>query len=371
MANKKISIFYDYQMLVMQRFGGISRYIFDLASVFSKTHHVITPVLFPKSYYFESYFNKKSTQFALWRWNKPFVYLVNKFYAIVMLRVKKPDILHLTYYHSYLLPFIPADTKLVITAHDMIHEIYPDLFPRWDFTSKHKKKVFKRADLIIAISENTKKDLITFFEINPNKIEVIYHGNPFDEKLSETIPLLETPYFLFVGQRETYKNFDTLIHAIAPILMNTQHQLLCIGGKPFNEFELSNFKTLGIDHLVLRRNCTDSELKMAYKNALCLIYPSEYEGFGIPILEAWAMGCPLILSNASCFPEIAKDAALYFESSNEEELRIVINQLLSDEILRQSIVEKGLKYVKQFTLAKTASQTMSAYYKLLNKSENV
>lgn len=371
MGNGKLRIMYDYQMIVLQRFGGISRYICDLATAFSKEHDVKIPVLFPKSFYFESYFGKKSSRFALWRWNKPLVYPLNKGYNIIKLLAYKPDILHLTYYNAYLLPFIPAKTKLMVTAHDMIHEIYPEVFPAWDHTTKHKRKVFAKADLVIAISENTKNDLIRYFHLDPDKIQVIYHGNPFERINPSEDFHVDAPYFLFVGQRDRYKNFSTLLQAIAPILQEKNYKLLCLGGKPFNEAELNQFQELGLSAHVERRNGSDAELQAAYKNALCMIYPSEYEGFGIPILEAWAMDCPLILSDASCFPEIAKDGALYFQPKDALELRAKIQQLLSDQDLRKSLVAKGQQYIRDYSLEETLRKTLNAYYKTITPSENV
>jgi len=371
MKNGKLRIMYDYQMIVLQRFGGISRYICDLARAFSKEHEIKTPVLFPKSFYFESYFGKKSSKFALWRWNKPLVYPLNKLYNIIKLLAYQPDILHLTYYNAYLLPFIFAKTKLVVTAHDMIHEIYPEVFPVWDHTTKNKRKVFAKADLVIAISENTKKDLIRFFNLDPDKIEVIYHGNPFENGSPEVAFSVDAPYFLFVGQRDRYKNFSTLIKAIAPILQEKNYKLLCIGGKPFSEAELNDFQQLGLSSNIERRNGSDAELQAAYKNALCMIYPSEYEGFGIPILEAWAMNCPLILSNASCFPEIAKDGALYFEPKDELDLRAKIEQLTSNPELRNALIAKGQEYIQHYSLDKTIQKTLKAYYKIITPSQNV
>ena len=370
MNNFRLRIMYDYQMIVIQRFGGISRYFFDLATAFSKQHKVITPVLFPKSFYFESYFGKKSSRFALWRWNKPFVYPLNQLYNIIKLITYRPDILHITYYSSYLLSFIPNKTKLVVTAHDMIHEIYPELFPSWDFTTKHKRKVFCKADLIIAISENTKNDLIKYFNLAPSKITVIYHGNPFEKVLPESKFAMDSPYFLFVGQRDKYKNFNVLIKAIVPILLERKFKLLCVGGKPFSTEELTQFEAMGVKSHVERRTCSDTELQSAYKNALCMIYPSKYEGFGIPILEAWASRCPLIISNASCFPEIAKNGALYFEPENIEQLRTQIESLISSQQLRNTLVKRGQELLKQYTIEKTFTQTINAYYKAIATEAN-
>lgn len=371
MENRKLRIMFDYQMIVLQRFGGISRYIYDLVSAFSKSHEVAVPALFPKSFYFESYYHKKASTFALWRWNKPLVYPLNKLYNILKLTAYKPDILHITYYNSYLLPFITSKTKLVVTAHDMIHEIYPTLFPTWDSTTKHKRKVFNKADLIIAISENTKRDLIKYFNLDPNKITVIYHGNPFEKVLSDETFTMDSPYFLFVGQRDKYKNFNTLIKAIAPILKDRKYKLLCVGGKPFSEEEMLQFETLGIKSNIELRNCSDAQLQAAYKKAICLIYPSEYEGFGIPILEAWSMNCPVILSNASCFPEIAKEGALYFEPLNVLELRSKIELLICDKSCSESLIKKGNELLKNYTLEQTIQKTLNAYYKIITPRTNV
>ncbi len=370
MEDRKLNIMYDYQMIVLQRFGGISRYIYDLATSFSKNHQVITPVLFFKSFYFESYFGKKANKFALWRWNKPIVFSLNKMINILTLITKKPDILHITYYNSYILPFIPAKTKLVVTAHDMIHEIYPELFPKWDFTSKHKRKVFKKADLIIAISENTKRDLIRFFGIERSKITVIYHGNPFEKRLQDVPLNIKKPYFLFIGQRDRYKNFSTLVQAIAPVLNEKSFYLVCVGGKPFSQAEMDLFASLKIQFMVEQKNCTEAELQSAYREAICLIYPSEYEGFGIPILEAWSMNCPLILSKASCFPEIAKDGALYFDPQNALELRDRIYQIIENPSTRELLINKGEKLLESYSLSQTAQKTMEAYCQTLTSLQN-
>ncbi|MFZ4412829.1 MAG: glycosyltransferase family 4 protein [Bacteroidales bacterium] len=360
---------FDYQSISFQRFGGVSRYIFDLASTFSIDNDVKVPVICPKSYYFESFFCRKSSKFALWRWSKLILFPLNKLYNILILILFKPDILHLSYYNSYILPFIPSNTCLVVTAHDMIHEIYPNFFPKWDFTSIHKRKTFKRANLIIAISENTKKDLIRFFNISPEKIKVIYHGNPIRNEINfnEVERLIENKYFLFVGQRDKYKNFNVLLKAIAPILIKTQFTLLCVGGKPFSNEEITQIDLLKISQWVKKKDCNEKQLISAYKNAICTIFPSEYEGFGFPILESWAMECPIILSNSSCFPEIAKDAALYFDAHNEIELRYNIERIILDENLRKTLVEKGKSYIAEYTIEKTTSQTLEAYFQAIEK----
>jgi len=368
MQKKRLRIMFDYQAIYFQRFGGISRYIYDLASSFSKYHEVKIPIICPKSYYFESFFDKKSSKFALWRWSKIVLLPLNKFYNIITLILFKPDILHLSYYNSYILPFIPSKTLLVVTVHDMIHEIYPHFFPKWDFIRFHKQITLKRADLIIAISENTKKDLIHFLNINPEKIKIIYHGNPIRNDFnSNTLErLIENQYFLFVGQRDKYKNFMVLLKAIAPLLIKHQFNLLCVGGKSFSIEEINQIDSLCITKYVKRFDCNEDQLKSAYKNAICTIFPSEYEGFGFPILESWAMECPIILSNSSCFPEIAKDGALYFDTHNEIELRNNIERIISDSKLRDTLIEKGTSYLADYTIEKMAFQTLDAYFRAID-----
>jgi len=365
MQDKGLKIMYDYQMFVLQRFGGISRYIADLIAAYRETHNVYTPLLWSRNFYMEKLTGAQSSRFAMKKWSRLIVIPVNILYSIYKLMVIRPDILHLSYYNSYLVPFLPKRTNLVVTAHDMIHEIYPDLFSKFDLTTAHKRRVFNRADAIIAISKNTKNDLVKYFDVAPEKISVIYHGSPLAKTNEKTDFTKHDNYFLFVGQRDKYKNFETLVDGLAPIMIQEKMNLLCIGGKPFSDKELYKFKALGIEGMVKKETLNDEGLQKAYTQAFCMVYPSAYEGFGIPILEAWSCGCPVVLSRAACFQEIAGDAAIYFETFDAQNLRKKAESLLYDNDLRTRLIKRGYESVKNFTVKKMATQTFSLYNQLL------
>ncbi len=210
----------------------------------------------------------------------------------------------------------------------MIHEIYPEYFPLNDETSAWKKELAEKATKIIAISKNTKKDIIKYYGINSNKIDVIYLGNSlYDSGISNKIDrniigTMPKKYILFVGSRKIYKNFYFFVEAVAPVLQKDENlNLICVGGGPFSNDERFYLKSFNIDRQIYHYTVNDDTLSEVYKRAIALIYPSLYEGFGLPILEAYSCSCPVILSNTSSLPEIAGDAAAYFDPKDITSMR--------------------------------------------------
>ena len=171
--------------------------------------------------------------------------------------------------------------------------------------------------------------------------------------------LFHKPYLLYVGGRGGYKNFSFFVEAIAPILKTSALSLFCTGAR-FNSEELALFDRLGISDKVHQRFVADAEMTDLFANAIAFVYPSIYEGFGIPILDAFAAGCPALIAGASCFPEVAGDAALYFDPKNAVDLRDKLTQLLEGDI-RQLLVDKGMERVRQFSWQRCADQTAEIY----------
>ena len=253
------------------------------------------------------------------------------------------DIFHPTYYNNYFLKYL-GKKLYVVTVFDMIHEKYPDLFLKSDKTRLLKKKLIKKAAKIIAISENTKKDIKNIYNVEDKMIEVIHLGSSIDLKLSEIGGNYKLPprYLLFIGKRSHYKNFDRFIKAVAPILIDFKDiRVVCGGGESFSKEEKRLFSQLKIEgkiHHFTFHN--DSQLIALYKNALFFVYPSLYEGFGIPILEAFNCSCPVLLSNTSSFPEIAADAAEYFNPEDINSIHETIRKTINNEELRQDLKKK-------------------------------
>ena len=187
---------------------------------------------------------------------------------------------------------------------------------------------------------------------------MVYHGLPWEVKA----PLsTDRSYLLFTGTRGTYKNFQRFVKAIASLLETYDLNLLCTG-HDFNDEELKLFETLHISERVTHyfaRN--EAELQELYQKALLFIFPSVYEGFGFPILEAFASSCPVILSNTSCFPEIAGDAGIYFDPYQEDAIYEAVKHALDHSSLREEQIQKGKERLKDFTVDRMVGKTAEVY----------
>jgi glycosyltransferase involved in cell wall biosynthesis len=268
------------------------------------------------------------------------------------------DIFHPTFFDSYFLPYLKK--PFVMTIHDMAPEIFN--FSKEQIRGKIKQAT--RASRIIAVSENTKKDIIRYLNVPEEKIEVIYHGYVPSEVDNHTKSIIEGPYILYVGDRSiAYKNFSYFTRQIAIFLGSHKEFKMVCTGKEFSKEELLMFNNLGIEKKIIHLFCNTSELNNLYVHAFSFVYPSIYEGFGIPILEAFNANCLVILNKKSCFPEIAKDGALYFDSDNEDKkLSTVLEDVFSmSNSDRQNLIIKGKNRLKKFSWVKSAEKLSNIY----------
>jgi glycosyltransferase involved in cell wall biosynthesis len=170
-----------------------------------------------------------------------------------------------------------------------------------------------------------------------------------------------------VGARNDYKNFERLLKAFS--LISYKHEdlyLLCAGSEKFNQYEVDIITNLGLIKKVTHQPFNnDNVLIELYQNALAFVYPSLYEGFGIPILEAFACNCPVVLSNTSCFPEIAEDAALYFNPENAEDIAQKLEQIIIDSDLRKTLIIKGKTQEKKYSIKRKTEETIKVYKSVL------
>ena len=248
----------------------------------------------------------------------------------------------------------------------MIPWLYPSADgSNWKWQVQKMKKLVPLASAIIAVSENTKKDIIRFFNVPESKIHVVGHGSELP--IIKDAPQFLFPYILYVGDRGGYKNFIPFLRSMLPVLNRNKELRIVCTGKPFSQEE----KNLIHDNVMDDRIhvCwvkTDKELFSLYHYAQCFVFPSEYEGFGIPILEAYQADCPVLLNRTSCFPEIAGDAAIYFEMSPKgSNLAEKVEQLLSmtsDE--RRTFVKKQKKRLLKYSWEKSAKQMAIIYQSL-------
>lgn len=353
-----MKVLYDHQIFIAQKYGGISRYFYELIKSFNnaKDMDVSTSVLFSKNHYIA---DKKEINHIKGR--RKIYHKINN--AILLNKLKKQnfDVFHPTYYDPYFLQYI-INKPFVLTVHDMIHEKFKESFSKDDRISQYKQMLVKKASKIIAVSQCTKNDLIDILGIIPEKIEVVYHGNSM-VRVEKSLNIKQKKYILFVGSRWGYKNFDKFITASCKILQKNHNiSVVCAGGGgEFNQEELLLFKKLKIEKKVFQYTVNDEILSQLYQNALVFVFPSLYEGFGIPILEAFACKCPVACSNVSSLPEIAGNAVEYFNPYDEASIYTAINNVLSNAEYKKTLVSNGLQRLNKFSWEQTAIDTKKIY----------
>ena len=366
-----MKILYDHQIFTSHVYGGISRYFFELMRHFSQVGEPGFELSL--RYSNNHYLNKTSlvnyrTFFKNYNFRGRYLIMSipNKARSKKALSQQNFYIFHPTYYHPYFLKYI-GKRPFALTIYDMIHEIFRQGFSVKDKTTEYKKVLVQKADKIIAISKNTKKDIIKFYDIEESKIAVTYLANslskPHGQSAGFTIP---ERYVLFVGSREGYKNFELFIKSISPLMAEDKDlNVVCAGGKPFSVFEKEIFKNLRLEKRIHCFAVTDEAMAWLYQNARAFVFPSLYEGFGIPVLEAFACGCPALLSNTSSLPEVGGDATVYFDPRSEISIKEAISKVIHSEELRCSLRAKGFKQLERFSWKKTAEETTLVYRSLL------
>ena len=366
-----MKILYDHQAFTGQRYGGVARYFHDLMeSLSSMGIGVELALQFSNNEYLKNSSVRVPKQFKNIFGFMPTSMLVsrtNRLNSIYQLQRGKFDVFHPTFFHQYFLQHL--DNKpFIMTYHDCIKEKF-NLNHIDNASKEQKQELITCASKIIAVSENTKRDLLELYDVESDKIDVVYHSTNFINHQQPAHFYFKTPsnYLLYVGARNDYKNFDNLLKSIKPVLKkHSDVVLLCAGGGNFSEEEIIMMKNLGIENQVIHQHFySDNTLFALYQQAIAFVYPSLYEGFGIPILEAFACGCPVVLSNTSCFPEVAEDAALYFETTNKDDLSHKLEEIISNSELRKSLINKGLTRQKAFSVDKKAKETLEVYKSVL------
>lgn len=364
-----MDIVYDHQIFSLQTYGGISRYFSELIhGINNNTPHTAHLSL---SYTNNIYAHDLAVSNRSFLRNRNFprkmslLYNINKLSSSFDLITKSYDLVHTTYYDPYVLSLLRG-RPFVITFLDMIHEKFGSQFTRelaYDGTiTKQKRLVANRADCIIAISESTKRDIVDLLDIDPNKISVIYLGNSLVSLPPDFVNAeAKLPYLLFVGNRSMYKNFTGLLKAIHPLLKQHKIKLLCAGGGTFTKEEREFIQSLNAVKFVSQQSFNDKTLPLLYQNALAFIFPTLYEGFGIPILEAFACDCPCIVSDVSSLPEVAGEAALYIDPTMPDSMTHAIEKLISNSTLRETLIQKGREQLTKFSWQRTITETVDLY----------
>ncbi len=365
-----MNLLYDHSIFQLQRYGGISRYFYELITRLSEKEDVDIDLF--QGFHINEYgfSNHKHNLNSYFGYKKPDIKYTGLFFAKLndflfdnfYRSLHNCDLYHSTYYRKDLHKF--KKSPVVLTVYDMIYELYSGQFRDSESVIEAKKISIDFADIIICISENTKKDLIKIYDVPENKIKVVYLANslqpskniPFNE-LKKLYPI-DKPYILFVGVRGGYKNFSLLLDVYTSHFSD-KFDLVCFG-----ENRLEIIKRSNLLNNVFHVNGTDNLLASLYQNAFCLVYPSMYEGFGIPLLEAMAMGCPVIASNTSSIPEVVGDGGILFDPSSKKDLIDSIESI-DDDSIRRHLIERGFEQEKKFSWDKTATETLNVYKSIL------
>lgn len=359
-------ILYDNQMFTFQRFGGVTRYFADLIYNLPADEFVADiPMKYCENHYVTETYGHKYSAIGFpknYRIKRRIYAFANDYISRKAVKENDYDIFHPTYYDTYFLKAVKERQKqFVLTIHDMTFERYPQNVLIYDRTIQHKKRLIAEADHIIAVSENTKRDIVEILGTDPAKISVVHHGY---RPIAEVAPQLFDRYVLYVGERKGYKNFLPWLAAICPLLHLDPNLKIVCTGSPFTKAELEQFAQWSIGNRMVHISANDAQMASLYRHALCFVFPSHYEGFGIPILEAFHNNCPVCLSDASCFPEVAGDAAIYFNPNDAQSMHDTLKEILASQALREELQNKGALRSKEYSLERMVEQTCNVYRKL-------
>jgi glycosyltransferase involved in cell wall biosynthesis len=369
-------VMFDSQIFCHQRFGGIARYVTSIAAEMAKLQGIVPLIVAP--FHFNEYLERLPQHLVYGRrvrWLEgatPFAFAASAIPSRFVERRFRPDIVHNTFY-------FPAHSveggRRILTVYDMIHEKYPrgalanPLIARW------KATCIRRADHVICISENTRRDILDIYGISEDRVSVTHLG------YDDLCPLLSaetaaqfktrvlgtnTPFLLYVGVRRGYKNFGALLRAYSDSKwLRENFFLLCFGGGDFGAEERSAIAQAGVTDRIKYSGGSDAALASCYRHASLFVYPSLYEGFGIPPLEAMSLDCPVACSGNSSLPEVVGDAAKTFEPTDADSIRGALECVLGSSSSLAALVERGRTRRQLFSWKNCAQRTVSIYRSVL------
>ena len=363
-----MKVLFDGQIFIAQATGGISRYYTMLATGLNAEPDVSARIIAPLH---RNEHLSAHESVPVWGVGFPSQWRGIRLCKLALGTLSPPlslllksDIVHETYFSQD--PYLTSGKRRVTTVYDMIHEMfYPD-----SPTCVYKRASLKRCDHAICISNNTKHDLCERLKFPVERASVTHL--PYDDFSGfsgDEVPqvLSELPYFLYVGNRPGHKNFELLVRAFArqPNLTR-DFRIVCFGGGPLGDDERAMVSQLGLSsrHLV-QLSGGDRLLGAAYAHATAFVYPSLYEGFGLPPLEAMSAGCPVLCSNSSSLPEVVGDAALCFDPKDIDALSDAMDRVTQSEDLRQDLVRRGHQRRRLFTRERCVRDTLNVYQSIL------
>lgn len=285
------------------------------------------------------------------------------------LKHQQADLFFSPVYEGIFFPNVPQ----IVTVHDLIPLKYPELSPKWKYYYRYALPfLLKQSQRIICVSEYTKQDIVSNYKLNPESITVVYNGydrNLFfpqpDEAILRKYNL--NKYLLYVGDMRFYKNLSRTLQAFDSLPLK-DYQFVITGKKDdffYPEIKRQVAQLSAKDRIVFLDYVPTKDLPSLYSMAQSLVFASLYEGFGLPVLEAMACGCPVITSNTTSIPEVGGDSVFYVDPNNVEQIAQGMYQILTNIELRESLKQKGLERSQFFSWDKTAQEVRDIFLECL------
>ena len=352
----------DEQIFAVQPYGGISRLFYEMASAFVRDPSLgidLEPLnaAVVNEYLLQD--RELAIRLGATRASGPYRALAH--YLARPRRKASVDVVHNTFYMPRGLGDHPRSRR-VVTVYDMIPELLPKTRRRLDFlTEKHR--YVREADHIVCISESTRRDLFRVYPEIHAPVTIAYPGvGPSFHPDAKPLRPLPEPYLLHVGNRSSYKDGATLLRAFTRIAGDfPELTLYLVGGGPITRAERDLITGSRIGGRVMQESLPDADVPAAYANAIATVFPSRYEGFGLPVVEAMACGSPLVLADTSSLPEVGGEAARYFPPGDDVGLAEVLGEVLTETTLPSQMRTAGLVQARKFSWAGYAHANLRAY----------
>lgn len=377
-------IMYDGELFQWQRVGGMSRYFRELIPrIAARAEYSVYLYKRGEPFYFASDGNVtvlSAPQYPISSDDSKYWEIVRRARNSLSFRSESMklsllgiDLIHCTFFST-----VRIKAPVVLTVYDLIYEKMPELYPSEDQFRRIRGEAVHSAAHIICISESTRRDLISIYGIAQERTSVVYLGSSLStrtevasarsiSKERDELSFRKQPFVLYVGAFWPHKNVLRLFEAFASWRFMDEVMLVCAGGdQRWTRRETDALDCLGIrDRVHILGDISDADLATLYRNAECLIYPSLYEGFGLPIVEAMAHGCVVASSNTSSMPEVAGDCAIYFDPYDIEAIRDAMTRVMQlTAAERQQLISAGSRRAAEFTWERTAAETCDIYQRV-------
>lgn len=363
-------IAYDDQAFWMQSHGGVSRYFAELVRGLQQFPGIQPTVIAPlhiNRHLLAAEVRPRVRGILVPRASQRVIRRLNAALAPAFWTGARFDVVHETYFS---LKARGHGRVRVLTIYDMIHELFSQEFRDAERVTAAKRAAVGRADHVICISANTRRDAIRLLGVDPERSSVIHLAGSLEQhdEPSAAEGGADRPFVLYVGNRAGYKNFAIVLQAFASSArLRSDCRLVAFGGGPLTTEETDAIRSAGLSDRVHHVSGDDRALQARYRNAAAFVYPSRYEGFGIPPLEAMATGCPVVCSDAGSIAEVVGDAGAYFQPDDAAGLQAILERVLADASYASSLREKGFERLRAFSWTKCVSETLQTYERLLGR----